>query len=1126
MNKPFVMLSRFFTALVVIAFAASALADVVYVPFVTVDVNGYNNSKNKNFSGTLSGYNTMNFANATLSSTVTINPDVSVKVDRVSTTKNRDRESSKGDALTNDFIFEQNTSQPITVTLNGLTVGKEYSLKIYSQDITSNVGTSGTWNITQGETTEQIGVQTNTTSATSYKITDPATYLAYTFTASANTAVLTGLATNQFVFLNGIELSEAYDPASGYTYFDVNSNQKDGSETRIISPRATELFVDNNNKSNTATATAPSGIKITVTSNDVLDSRTRNKTNSAADMNLYNDFLFSRAKQPFTVTLDNLSTNAVYRLTVHSFDPYGDQSAGVWTMTDGTITDGNNATLFSVSHTPDVDTPATWSFNQYINPGTSTVEMTAALGSKDYTMFNGLELQVVRTLQEGSSVYSWTPGRTEWLVDGKWVKKDGTSGTPQAGDVCYVVNTTPSTGNADYWINTTTDPFEGTLIIGTGSRLICKKVNTTASATANDLILDGGELFDGEGNTTFTLNGALTVLSDSTVYLKDSNTRTLQIASAISGTADLTVLGKGTSSSILILTNSNAGYSGKFILDKATLKLSGSGALGTGTVVDNGNLEFAHDSAQTFSNVISGTGTVSKTGSGTLTLTGINTFTGGTTISTGTLKLSESGTLGTGTVVDNGILEFAHDSARTFSNVISGTGALSKTGSGTLTLTGASTYTGGTTISNGTLILSGNDACFGSGGLDISSTSQLTLNGPHYGLHSVNSLTGSGPISVTATSRFDLASSAAQTYSGTISVSDNQSLHVGYTISGDKSSNVNLPNATISLASGANLGLIHQSTSSKQSSLVIGTLNGVSDSVVRASGSVNASGSKYATLTVGKGDFAGVIGGSNTSHNKMRLVKNTDGTLTLSGANTYIGGTDIQAGKIVLTSAGTLGTGTVTIGENGTLEFNVAEGPAKKMTISSKITSAGKITKTGEGTLQLYAAAEGLVNASSFVVSSGRLDMKEYFSGTLEIGNGAEFSPGNSVGTLNVNGTFKADAYSTLIFEQDASGMDKLTASAFDINPNAEIQLDITALIPGATYDVIVNTSETGFTQEQGSETFWTNLMDDGLLYYVNLSVVDNHIVRMQIDANAVPEPSTWALLALGVAVLFLRKRS
>ena len=128
MNKPVVFLSRFFAALVVTALTVSAFAD--YVPFVKVDVNGYNNSNGKNPSGTLPGYNTMNFVNDTLSSTVTISPDVSVTVDRVSTTKNRDRESSKGDALTNDFIFEQTTNEPITVTLNGLTVGKEYSLKI------------------------------------------------------------------------------------------------------------------------------------------------------------------------------------------------------------------------------------------------------------------------------------------------------------------------------------------------------------------------------------------------------------------------------------------------------------------------------------------------------------------------------------------------------------------------------------------------------------------------------------------------------------------------------------------------------------------------------------------------------------------------------------------------------------------------------------------------------------------------------------------------------------------------------------------------------------------------------------------------------------------------------------
>ena len=1059
MNKPFVLFSRFFAALVVIAFAASALADVVYVPFVKVDVNGYDNGSNKTKSGTLPGYNTMNFANATLTNTVTVSPDVSVKVDRVSTTKNRDRESSKGDGLTNDFIFEQSTDQPITVTLKGLTVGKEYSLKIYSQDITANNGTSGTWNITQGETTTQIGVQKNTTGAASYKTTDAATYLAYTFTASANTAVLTGLATDQFVFLNGIELNEAYDSASGYTYFDVNSNQRDGSETRIISPRATELFVDNSNTSTTATATAPSGITMTVTSEAVLNSRTRNKTNSAVDMNLYNDFLFSSAKKPFTVTLDNLSTNTIYRLTVHSLDPSGDQSAGVWTMTDG-----NENTLFSVTHNPTFNTPATWSFNQYFNPGTSSVEMKAALSNKAYTMFNGLELQVIKVLDEGSTAYNWSSGRAGWLADGKWVKNDGTSGTPQAGDVCYVASTDATAMNTAYWVETAATEFPATLIMGKGSRLI---VNTSTSA--NNLILDGCYMHHGVSNSTFTLGGNLTVLSNSSLDIDDGNTRTLQISVAMSGTGNLNIIGRATGNSILVLTNSNANYSGKFILNKATLKLSGS------------------------------------------------------------------------------------------------------------------------------------NASVGSGDLDIPSTSQLTLDGPYAGLHNVNKLTGTGPISVTATSRFDLASSEPQTYSGTISIAKDQSLHVGYTTpSADCASNVNLPNATISLASGSNLGLIHQSNSSVLTNLVIGTLNGVSGSIVRASGYVNADGTKYATITVGKGDFAGVIGGSTTSHNKMSLIKNTDGTLTLSGKNVYVGGTDIQAGTIVLTGAGTLGTGAVTI-NSGSLEFKnstanitapisgdgniivssgtasllgavtqtggsttLANGTTLKIgndstvvnatlhnlsvsdenaqgivTASGKLTldndqttkyvgaiKAGSIEKTGEGVLQLYAAAEGLVNADSFVVSSGRLDMKEYFSGTLEIGDGAEFSPGNSVGTLNVNGTFKADAFSTLIFEQDASGMDSLSASSFDIDPNAEIQLDITALIPGATYDVIVNTSADGFTTEQGSESFWTNLLADGLPYYLNLSVVDNHIVRMQIDANAVPEPSTWALLVLGVVVLFLRKRS
>ena len=80
-------------------------------------------------------------------------------------------------------------------------------------------------------------------------------------------------------------------------------------------------------------------------------------------------------------------------------------------------------------------------------------------------------------------------------------------------------------------------------------------------------------------------------------------------------------------------------------------------------------------------------------------------------------------------------------------------------------------------------------------------------------------------------------------------------------------------------------------------------------------------------------------------------------------------------------------------------------------------------------------------------------------------------------------------------------------------------------IFPGATYDIIVNSSDAGFNAEQGVESYWLGLMSD-FPYYMNLSVVDNHMVRLYIDPNAVPEPSTWALLVLGVVVLFLRKRS
>ncbi|PAP42522.1 hypothetical protein CJZ25_24685, partial [Salmonella enterica subsp. enterica serovar Albany] len=62
------------------------------------------------------------------------------------------------------------------------------------------------------------------------------------------------------------------------------------------------------------------------------------------------------------------------------------------------------------------------------------------------------------------------------------------------------------------------------------------------------------------------------------------------------------------------------------------------------------------------------------------------------------------------------------------------------------------------------------------------------------------------------------------------------------------------------------------------------------------------------------GDFANNIGGTGS------VVKSGDETLTLSGSNTYTGGTLISSGTLVANDVYALGTGDVT--DNATLMLN------------------------------------------------------------------------------------------------------------------------------------------------------------------------------------------------------------
>ena len=152
------------------------------------------------------------------------------------------------------------------------------------------------------------------------------------------------------------------------------------------------------------------------------------------------------------------------------------------------------------------------------------------------------------------------------------------------------------------------------------------------------------------------------------------------------GTA-ATVTVTGTINSVNSITFSKTNYT----LSGGTINLTGAGGnITTGTYTDYIN------------SVLTGTvGLTKVAGTGGLVLLGANTYSGGTTISSGLLQIGNNGTTGTlgaGPVADGGTLMYYRTDSQTWSNSITGTGAL-EVYAGTLTLSsGADNRTAGSTI--------------------------------------------------------------------------------------------------------------------------------------------------------------------------------------------------------------------------------------------------------------------------------------------------------------------------------------------------------------------------------------------------------------------------------------------
>ncbi len=620
--------------------------------------------------------------------------------------------------------------------------------------------------------------------------------------------------------------------------------------------------------------------------------------------------------------------------------------------------------------------------------------------------------------------------------------------------------------NAAVVFNRSNDLDYGGVISGSGAlkqlgsgTLTLSGANTYTGGTtlsAGTLSLGDADAIGRSGTISFT-GGALQFTSANATdysgrfstaaaqaYKLDTNGRDVTLAGGLTSPGgSLEKLGAGT----LTLSGANS-FAGGTTLSGGTLSLGSAGALGSsgtisfagGTLQYSGNNQSDYSSrfsgnadqafsidtngqAVTFANALtSSNATLTKLGSGTLTLapTGNNDLGGGVYLDDGTLRLGSGGAIGNTSSIEfnGGTLQFTaanktdvsgrfvdvpgqafridtNGQGVTFASPIAGDSAttLDKLGSGTLTLSANNTYDGTTTISAGTLRI-GDGGTAGEVAGNIVNNASLVFDRSDSPTYS-GIISGSG--SVTMDGQGTLTLSGANTYAGVTT----------------------LARGTLALGSGDALG---------QTSSLLFAGGGLQYAGVQTdvSGLIATSVNQPINIdTNGENvDFAtGLTGDGST------LAKYGAGTLTLSGSNSYTGGTTVGGGMLEVVTGGAIdhGTGNLVVG-GGTLSVSGGSVVVNDATIGDGPSATGDLLVSdgqfdAAGTLRIGngASATASLAISGGAVTTGAAIIGDQSSrGIVTVSGGSWANSGDlavdsgtltiSSGTVTVGGTLSASA--------------------------------------------------------------------------------------------------------------------